>query len=254
MAIDEWMMESVSQTGIPVIRIYQWAEPTLSLGYFQQYRDREQHLASRNCACVRRHSGGGAIMHDRELTYSVVMPDNGRWFTRHDEVYQATHTAVIGWLAKHHLGASRYVDSRETPEQQSNVSPAPPSPATESRSGAASQPFLCFQRRSDDDLVVQVEKVLGSAQRRRHGVLLQHGSLLLQRSEFAPELPGLFDLGGQDFDLDQSREVAAVELSEAICAAIGIEPNDEALRQTELDAAEKVSREKFGNSEWTERR
>ena len=59
--------------------------------------------------------------------------------------------------------------------------------------------FLCFGRGDAQDLVVdtptgEVHKVLGSAQRRRRGAVLQHGSLLLRRSDAAPEFPGLFDL------------------------------------------------------------
>ena len=60
--------------------------------------------------------------------------------------------------------------------------------------------FLCFQRRSDGDLVTRGFKILGSAQRRLKHSLLQHGSLLLGQSAFAPELPGLLELGGKQIE------------------------------------------------------
>jgi hypothetical protein len=74
MAVDEALLLDAIEDGSATLRFYQWSEPTLSLGYFQRYADRNQHHASRNCAIVRRQSGGGAILHDRELTYSLVLP------------------------------------------------------------------------------------------------------------------------------------------------------------------------------------
>lgn len=60
------------------------------------------------------------------------------------------------------------------------------------------EPFLCFQRCDPHDLVLGGQKVLGSAQRRRKGAILQHGSLLLRGSPHAPHLLGLTDLMGLD--------------------------------------------------------
>ena len=74
MAADEALLHTVSNTETPVLRFYQWQSPTLSLGYFQSYADRNQHAASLEADVVRRLSGGGAILHDQELTYSLVLP------------------------------------------------------------------------------------------------------------------------------------------------------------------------------------
>ena len=73
MAVDEALLETAADSGVATLRFYQWNEPTLSLGYFQAATDRDQHPASRDCPLVRRASGGGAILHDRELTYSMAM-------------------------------------------------------------------------------------------------------------------------------------------------------------------------------------
>ena len=67
MAVDEALLDSCSRTGMPTLRFYQWSKATLSLGYFQRHRDREQHVASRDCPLVRRSTGGRAIIHDQEL-------------------------------------------------------------------------------------------------------------------------------------------------------------------------------------------
>ncbi len=71
MAVDEALLESAVAGGLPVFRLYQWSEPTLSLGYFQAVADRQQHPASHGCPLVRRRSGGGAILHAHELTYAA---------------------------------------------------------------------------------------------------------------------------------------------------------------------------------------
>ena len=74
MAVDEALFEQAAKFGTPTLRFYQWSEPTLSLGYFQNYDDRRSHAASLGTAAVRRTTGGGAILHDQELTYSLVWP------------------------------------------------------------------------------------------------------------------------------------------------------------------------------------
>src|SRR3954464_5256758 len=74
MALDEALLHRAETDGMATLRFYGWREPTLSLGYFQQHADRALHPASENCTLIRRASGGGAILHDRELTYSIALP------------------------------------------------------------------------------------------------------------------------------------------------------------------------------------
>src|SRR5687767_13677741 len=73
MAVDEALLASAA-AGVATLRFYTWSQPTLSLGYFQHAHQRDAHAASRSCPLVRRASGGGAILHDRELTYSLAVP------------------------------------------------------------------------------------------------------------------------------------------------------------------------------------
>src|SRR5262245_10595361 len=74
MAVDEALIDDVADGGLATLRFYQWNEPTLSLGYFQPYAARMGHAASASAAVVRRLSGGGALLHDRELTYALALP------------------------------------------------------------------------------------------------------------------------------------------------------------------------------------
>jgi lipoate-protein ligase A len=174
MAVDETLLDCAQECSAPCLRIYGWNEPTLSLGYFQAYDDRRQHPASGHCAAVRRLTGGGAILHDNEFTYSIVLPDGHPLAARRDELYQAMHGCLIDALAS--SGAAARLCEGSTPTK------------------ATAEPFLCFQRRSPGDVLLGAYKICGSAQRRRSGAVLQHGSLLWRASAAAPELPGVADL------------------------------------------------------------
>ena len=79
MGVDEALREWAETAGGLGLRFYQWAPATLSLGYFQTHRSRALHAGSAQLPLVRRASGGGAIVHDRELTYSLVGPTGRSW-------------------------------------------------------------------------------------------------------------------------------------------------------------------------------
>ncbi len=183
MAIDDALLESASR-GETVLRFYAWQPATLSLGYFQGYRERDQHAASGALDVVRRGTGGGAIVHDLDLTYSFVTPISQRFSADHQQLVQTFHHALCETLGNWGLIANLYgtASPRESPG-------CPP----------ATKPFLCFQRRSAEDVVIRTPandgpKIAGTAQRRRRHALLQHGSVLLAASRHAPELLGIGDV------------------------------------------------------------
>src|SRR5436190_23090463 len=95
MAVDEALLINAAERGTATLRFYRWSEPTLSLGYFQRCDDRHQHAASRECAIVRRQTGGGAILHDRELTYSIALPATHPFASQSEKLYAAVHDAFI---------------------------------------------------------------------------------------------------------------------------------------------------------------
>jgi lipoate-protein ligase A len=202
MAIDRQLLETAERTGSAYVRLYRWSEPTLSLGHFQAGIDRNLHPPSRDLPMVVRASGGGAIVHDQEWTYSIALPIGRNKFGASKELYDAVHGALVGGLRGLGWDASQWTKPCAV-EGSDNASVA----ASVSQSGAesvetiacggskSSEPLLCFQRRSCGDIVCEGYKVVGSAQRRLGGSVLQHGSILCWRSLFAPELPGLGDLG-----------------------------------------------------------
>jgi len=183
MAIDEALLEDAANSNRATLRLYQWNPATLSLGYFQRYADRDRHAASQGCPVVRRQSGGGAILHDRELTYSLSLPVQVQAKSADADLVCRVHQTLVKTLSELGVDTSTCV-------------------VAETRDHA----FLCFQRRSIGDICMDDAKVAGSAQRRRHGALLQHGSILLEKSPHAPELPGILELSGTP--------VAAAQLTE----------------------------------------
>lgn len=230
MAVDEHLLGWASENESCCWRFYQWAVPTVSLGYFQQYAERQSHEASRECPIVRRASGGGAIVHDRELTYSVVVPSSHRLARRRQWTYETIHKTLIAVLAPWGVEARLY----GTP--------------AEMEQGPAD--FLCFKRRSSGDVVVGEVKIAGSAQRRIAGAVLQHGSVLLHRSTAAPELAGVDELIGTPVTADELMQVWQDQLARVL----GFRWARGELSNEEGSHATQIVEEKYGNSTWTEKR
>jgi lipoate-protein ligase A len=230
MAVDEVLWEWCARTGERCWRFYQWEEPTLSLGYFQAYGDRWQHAASQACPVVRRLSGGGAIVHDAELTYSLVVPLTRATAVRRQSLYEAVHATLIETLAELGITASLRGEA-ETLD-------------------AADRPFLCFQRRSPGDVVVGAVKIAGSAQRRNSSAVLQHGSVLLARSKAAPELDGL-----QETTLTaMSPEVVMSKWQGILAGRLDWSWRRASLSLDERHRAAHLAAVKYASDSWTERR
>src|SRR5208282_1352473 len=139
MAVDETLWQGIQVRSAACPRLYHWSEPTVSLGYFQKHSDRNMHLPSLSCAVVRRLTGGGAILHDAELTYSIVLPGTHPLSAHRDELYQAIHGSLIETLADIGITARmcQAIDKTEI----------------------VREPFLCFQRRSAGDVLIGHTKV-----------------------------------------------------------------------------------------------
>ncbi len=230
MAVDEVLLESAAAAGPGALRFYGWSEPTLSLGCFQRYAERAAHAPSRSCALVRRITGGGAIVHDRELTYSLALPATHVLAANHQRLYQVVHTALVEALAQWRIRAA-LVPSGE-------------------RTSGPRQAFLCFLRRAPGDVLVGPAKVAGSAQRRRSGAVLQHGSVLLAGSPAAPELPGIEDVAGQKIVPQELAEAWLVRLQ----AHLGMAWREDRPSENEQRAAEWLVRERYTAERWTQKR
>lgn len=237
MAVDQALLQRVEASGESFLRFYEWSPATISLGYFQELASRDQHAASRALDVVRRSTGGGAIIHDRELTYSLVVPSTHRWSRSHRELLVQSHRAVIAVL-------------RELTGCQPEFVGAVPDRAA----GPGAAPFLCFQRRSAEDILIGEHKVVGSAQRRSRTALLQHGSILLNASRFAPELPGINDLVSQPIALEEMREALRLRFA----AELGITAR-EVCSSDQLDVtfraeADAIRVARFEHTSWNKRR
>jgi lipoate-protein ligase A len=157
MALDEALMARARSTGEWVLRVYSWSVPTLSIGRHQSVRGAydAQTLSAAGIAVVRRPTGGRAVLHDLEATYSVTAPISDAGALR--ESYQRINRLLIGALRT--LGVRAEV-------------------AAEKR---APKPDLtpCFELPSRGELTAGGRKLAGSAQWREDGALLQHGSILV---------------------------------------------------------------------------
>lgn len=178
MARDEVLLAACSGPTIrPTLRFYAWSPATISLGYFQTIEElRSQPPAIRELPVVRRTTGGGAILHDREVTYSIVLPiDHSLVAGRPNRLYELAHEAIIaavGPIAQR-FGCGESGESCDSSSQRG--------------------PFFCFARRHALDVVVpdsaapgSFAKLAGSAQRRTRTAILQHGSIMLD-SRFAEQ-------------------------------------------------------------------
>ncbi len=174
MARDEALLNLVGEgRSEPTFRLYQWAPPTISLGYFQKYAEYEAlDSPARELAVVRRQTGGGAILHDLELTYSLTLPiDHALLAKGPNELYAMVHDAVIAALAELQATPFRGCDTDD--------------------SGPTRGPFFCFARRHCFDVLVGEDKVAGSAQRRTTTGVLQHGSIIVG-NRFSQQPTALF--------------------------------------------------------------
>jgi lipoate-protein ligase A len=162
MAVDEAILEHIGQgQSDPTLRLYAWEPACLSLGYAQPYADvDETRIKERGWEVVRRPTGGRAILHTDELTYSVTAPANEpRLVGSVLESYNRLAGALL--QAVQSLGLS--VEMKEgVGGNHNSLNP------------------VCFEVPSAYEITVQGKKLIGSAQARRKEGVLQHGSLPLK--------------------------------------------------------------------------
>lgn len=171
MALDEALLDWQSDGSFPpTIRFYGWNPPTLSIGYFQKV-DKEINydvVKGNNLGFVRRPTGGRGVLHDQELTYSVIVPESHPKMPNSvTEAYRVISTGILEGFKQ--LGLEAYFAIPQTEEDKDSLK--------NPRSA------VCFDAPSWYELVVEGRKVAGSAQTRQKGVILQHGSILLDLDE-----------------------------------------------------------------------
>lgn len=246
MALDEAILLLGGAT--PTLRLYSWSSPCLSIGYSQEVaRDVDLGACRRlGVGLVRRPTGGGAILHDKEVTYSLVAPE--------------AHPAVCGNVeASYRKVALGLMAGLASLGLHPEMAPA--------AGRAAGGNAACFSRPSAYELTVAGRKLAGSAQCRRQGRLLQHGSLLLDL-EPGLALEVLKPPAGQDRNAwveafqtraislrdALGRPVSFEEVSPAVAwgfeEALGLKLEPSELTREEWDLARTLRQEKYATSAW----
>ena len=166
MAMDEALLNFVSRGEIdPVVRFYTWNPATLSVGYFQRLKKEIDidKVKEKGFGLVRRQTGGRGVLHDRELTYSVIVSEeHPNMPSTVTEAYRVISEGLLEGFKL--LGFEAYFAIPRSKEEREKLK--------QPRSA------VCFDAPSWYELVVEGRKIAGSAQTRQKGVILQHGSLL----------------------------------------------------------------------------
>jgi len=240
MALDEALSDSVRQGQAPVLRFYSWDPSTLSLGRFQHPGDglsREAALVPR----VRRVTGGGAIWHDDELTYSLACGQDDLGTTG----VKASFERICGFL----LDAWRsfgweacYAKDAPGASDLGRFSPA------------------CFAGQEEYDILVNGKKLGGNAQRRDRNHIFQHGSIPLGLDRraldrlfapgFSPPMDRTTDLNACGWGRRRSDLVPI--LSKAFEARMGVELREDEPNDGEVSRARDLVQGRYATEEWTE--
>jgi lipoate-protein ligase A len=210
MALDEALLRTAAQRGRPLLRVYSWARPAVSFGYFQRFPTQ----LAESYELVRRPTGGGVVYHVEDTTYTVVVPPAHALHTmKTADAYRALHKAVAAAFALDR-GCARVSDPAQNADRRSPGISGRPAVSPSARSGdrrtteesdlrtaevprksftattAAAKPELhdarlhspqgqyeCFQRPVHGDVVIDGRKLAGGAQRRAKSGMLHQGSI-----------------------------------------------------------------------------
>ena len=256
MALDEALLEWNSKGEIgPVLRFYEWEPATLSIGYFQSVSkeiDMEQ-VAKHGLGFVRRPTGGRGVLHEHELTYSVIV---GEDYPDMPETVTEAYRVISGGLLEgfKNLGLDAYF--------------AIPKSANEVEDLRKPKSAVCFDAPSWYELVVEGRKVAGSAQTRKKGVILQHGAILLSLDE--EKLVSLFKFTSEEqrermrlslpekavaIDRLANRTISVDECVEAFSkgfeSALDMKLEPYELSEEQLRYVKEIERKKYANNDWT---
>jgi lipoate-protein ligase A len=253
MAVDAALLaRSVENGSEPILRLYWWKPHALSLGVNQNASDSVDwaKLDRDGYGVVRRPTGGRAILHAEELTYSVVAKSPPGSI---QEAYRWIAAGLREGLAR--VGIELQLER----SRSRGVS------MTSERSSAALQARQpCFSAAGRYELVADGRKVVGSAQLRRKGWMMQHGSILLGREHL--NLPRYLldvDVEKEVSKLDRAtvdcstlagyqlnREQLLTPFSEGFSEALGIELEEDGLSEIESEIADQLRAERYGNERW----
>jgi lipoate-protein ligase A len=244
MAVDEAILRAVAAGQVPpTLRFYAWQPPCLSLGRAQKASDVDlDALRTAGFDLVRRPTGGKAILHVDELTYSVVAPqEEPRMMGNIVESYRRLSAGLVRGLER--LGVPNLVADQQ----------------------AGNRPLegpVCFEVPSDYEITVGGRKLVGSAQMRSRGVVLQHGTLPLYGdiTRICPLLvahpnPARVRARAATIEQTMGRSVAWDEAAKALATgfaeALNLHLESGILTDDEQAWAKELRAEKYAADEWT---
>lgn len=259
MACDEALLMWHSEGKIgPTIRFYGWNPPTLSIGYFQTV-EKEINLDAvrdQQLGFVRRPTGGRAVLHDMELTYSVIVSEaHPKMPQSVTEAYRVISQGILEGFKE--LGLDAYF--------------AIPTTSGELEELKNPRSSVCFDAPSWYELVVEGRKVAGSAQTRQKGVILQHGSILLDIDEeklfslfkyknermkermkaaFKNKAVSINQLTNKQITIQQAKQAFKIGFQKGL--EIELEPF--ILSEGQLNIIKSIEEEKYANDEWNFRK
>jgi lipoate-protein ligase A len=217
-----------------VVRLYGWSRPTVSFGKNEPAERIGTDRAGENAwDYVRRPTGGRAVLHDQELTYAVVAPLDAFGGLR--EAYVRINEALAAALRS--LGAAVQVVGSGVPALGPDAGP-------------------CFQAPAAGEIVANGRKVVGSAQARLEGALLQHGSILLggDQGPLGGDASGSAPITLSELLGEVDRDALTRATADSMRAAFGGRWTTGALRDDELETASRLEAERYGRDTWTWRR
>ena len=254
MAVDEAILWAVSEgLAPPTLRLYAWEPPCLSLGYAQRFADVDwEGLKAKGWDVVRRPTGGRAILHTDELTYSISVPlEHPLAVGNVVESYRRISRALV--IALEHLGLSPRADQRAEKRGKANNGP------------------VCFETPSHYEITAGGRKLVGSAQVRRKAGILQHGTLplygdvaricdALTYSDSGAYERAREDVRARATTLESSlgmrmtwQQVAGA-VERGFTEAFDIDFEEATLTAREQERVEQCRRDIYANDEWTLKR
>lgn len=255
MALDEALLNWHSEGLIPpVIRFYGWMPAALSIGYFQKVeKEIDMEAVERlGLGFVRRPTGGRGVLHEHELTYSIIVSE--AYPNMPETVTEAYRVLSEGLLEGfRNLGLDAYFSVPDTEDKRADLKKP--------------KSAVCFDAPSWYEMVVEGKKVAGSAQTRQKGVILQHGAILIDLD--AEKLLSVFK-----FQNEEAKERMRVKIPEKAVAinslrakpataeecavafkagfeqALSIELEPYVLTDQQLADVKALEQKKYVNSDW----
>ena len=235
MALDEALFRLAQE--VPILRIYSWNPPGLSLGYFQRWGDFDDGKLREIAALakseppvlVRRPTGGGAIFHWNELTFSIVMQYPNTIIPQSvKESYECINSVLIDAFFAFGIDATTRSDTacERSPE------------------------IFCFNRVLPCDIVASGKKLAGSAQKRSGGRFLAHGSIPLEDNPCAENSTSV--------STEAKRNVSCSEFEDAFVKSFrdvpGVTLFEDDIAADELARARELEKEKYSKENWNRKR